>query len=205
MATWRFVNFDRPESERLADLTGIDNDLEATSEICDLLAAQLNEPPQHFRILDALTTAVLIRYARSFAKGVRHRLPSELITDLPLEQCDDHKWFIELRSKYVAHSVNSFEENEVHIYLVPVDRGPREISSVSVQENRLGSLGLEDIERLKYLVKAVRLKVAKMLDDERESVLRFAKSLPADQFYEQIDPPPRVASREDVSKSRKKR
>lgn len=156
MAVWRFVNFDRPETQRLADLTGIANDLEATEEICDLLRENLQKLPSSGRILDALSSAALVRYARAFASGVRTRTPKSLVDDLSEALRKDHEWFLELRDKYVAHSVNPFEENQVVVYLVPEERGPKGVSTVEVQQQRLLSLGLDDTERLNLTDKGSR-------------------------------------------------
>ncbi len=204
MATWRFVNFDRTEAQLLADFTGIANDLEATSEICDLLAEQLKKMPSNFRLLDALNCAALVRYARSFKTGVRKGLPETVVSELSDELRKDHEWFIGLRDKYVAHSVNTFEENVVHAYLVPEEGGTKEICSISVQENRLASLGIDDVNRLKDLAKEILSKVSILLETERKKVLEFAQSLPPETFYEQVDPPMKVAGRDDVNKSRRK-
>jgi hypothetical protein len=205
MAVWRFVDFDRPETQRLADLTGIANDLEATEEICDLLRENLQKLPSSGRILEALSSAALVRYARAFVSGVRTPTPKSVVEDLPEALRKDHGWFIELRHKYVAHSVNTFEENQVVVYLVPEERGPKGVSTVEVQQRRLLSLGLDDTERLKNLASEVRARVAALIVQERQKVLEFARALPADDFYKQLDPPLKVATPKDVDKSRRRK
>ena len=205
MATWRFVNFDFKESELLADLSGIVSDLKSASEICDLLTGQIDQQPMNLKLVEALNCALLVKYARPFASGVRKRVPRDIISELPEEYQKDHEWFIGLRDKYVAHSVNSFEENNVYAYLVPEERGPKGVSSISVHENRLIYLGKDDVGRLKRLAERIVKKVADLVEAERKNVLAFARSFPPEDFYIQKLKPVKVPSRDDVNKSRRKR
>lgn len=205
MATWRFVNFDYKESELLADLSGIVSDLKAASEICDLLTEQTEQQPMNFRLLEALNCALLVKYARPFASGVRKRLPKDIVSELSNEFQKDHEWFIGLRDKFIAHSVNSFEENYVHAYLVPEERGPKGISSISVQENRLLCLGTNDVSRLKKLAEELIKKVSVLVETEQKKVLAFARSMPPEDFYNQKLKPIKAPSRADANKSRRRR
>jgi len=205
MATWRFVNFDFKESELLADLSGIVSDLKSASELCDLLTEQIEKQPMNFKLIEALNCALLVKYARPFASGVRKRVPIDIISELPEEYQKDHEWFIGLRNKYIAHSVNSFEENNVHAYLVPEERGPKGISSISVQENRMLCLGKDDISRIKRLAEEIAQKITALVEAERKNVLAFAKSFPPEDFYNQKLKPVKVPSRDDVNKSRRRR
>jgi hypothetical protein len=43
MAVWRYISFNVPEAQRLADLIGVDHDLQSTAEICDLLLEVLSQ------------------------------------------------------------------------------------------------------------------------------------------------------------------
>lgn len=90
MAIWRFVNLNFEEAQPLADLTGVEEDLKATVEICNVLLRELPGRPPNIRILDALTSAALVRYARAFKSGVRIRLPFSLLDGLSEEQARDH-------------------------------------------------------------------------------------------------------------------
>src|SRR5712691_10749508 len=136
MAVYRYVNLDIREAQLLSDLTGIEHDLKATVTLCNRLEAALKdtfEGRQHDLItLETFTTAALVRYARSFTSGVRARLPKQILQGLPPKLLDDHRWFKALRDKYVAHSVNAFEENMVVAYLAPEELGTREVQSISV-------------------------------------------------------------------------
>jgi hypothetical protein len=208
MAVYRYVNLDIREAQLLADLTGIEHDLKATVTLCDRLEAALKdtfEGRQHDLItLETLTTAVLVRYARSFTSGVRARLPKQILQGLPPKLLDDHRWFKALRDKYIAHSVNAFEENMVVAYLAPEELGTREVQSISVQQSRLASLGLDDVDCLRVLCQELCTRVSELIEQERARVLEVARKLPVDQLYTQEGRAPTVVTRKTVEQSRKR-
>ncbi len=203
MAVWRFVNLNLAEAQPLADLAGVEEDLKATVEICDVLLKVLSGRPSNLRLLDALTSAAIVRYVRTFTSGVRTRLPSSLLDGLAEEQATDHRWFIDLRDKYVAHSVNAFEENQVVAYLVPEERGARDVASISVQQYRLASFGIDDTRKVKALAAELRQRLASVIRAENERVLAVARGLSMEALYTQVDPPPRMADRADAGRRRK--
>jgi len=204
MAVWRFVNLDIPEAQFLADLTGVEEDLKATAEICDLLLGEFAKGPSNLSLLEALTSAALVRYARPFLSGVRTRIPASVFDGLSQQQRADHQWFKELRDKYIAHSVNAFEENQVVAYLFPEERESRGVSNIEVQQTRLASLGTEDVQRLKALSLDLQRWVEQLIKAEKQKVLAIARSLPVDALYHKVDPPARAATRADAGKSRKR-
>ncbi|MDD2335574.1 MAG: hypothetical protein PHD01_03255 [Geobacteraceae bacterium] len=189
MAVWRFVVFSVKEAQLLADLTGVEVDLRATEEICDLILQNMAKEPMELLLVESLCAAALIRYGRSFGSGVRHTIPDEVVKGLPSESQKNHEFFKNLRDKWIAHSVNAFEENLVHAYLTPEERGPRSISSISVQHSRIVTLRGNNIAALKTLAVEMRKQVEILIDQEKKKVLEYARSLPVDNFYSQVDPP----------------
>ncbi len=109
-----------------------------------------------------------------------------------------------LRDKWVAHSVNGFEFTQVVDYLTPAERGPKSVSSISVLPNRIASLSVQDMLRLQKLAVAVREIINKLIEDEKQKVLSYAQSLPPDQFYAKGDPPAKLVGDKDAGKRRKK-
>ncbi len=212
MAVWRCVDFSVKEAQLLADLTGIETDLKTTENICDHFLEEAHgfpsesqeNIPQKMLSLEALCTAAIVRYGRSFVSGVRTELPLDVIRRLPEEFQESHRFFMDLRHKWVAHSVNAFEDNQVTVYLTLEERGPKSIASVSVKGSRVATLSAQDMLRLKKLAAAVREEVAKLIEAENSKVLEYARSLPSDQFYTQVDPSPKMATDDDAGKARKR-
>ncbi len=204
MAVWKFVDLNVPEAKILADLSGIENDLETTAQLCDLILNQLKTQgiKEHI-FLEALTAAALVRYARSFTIGVRRKLPDSIIAILSEQELTDHMWFKDLRDKNIAHSVNAFEENHVVAHLVPEEVGPKGVSSISVQQSRLSLLSFENYKRLNTLSLKLKDQVTQRIKAEKEKVLQAARKLPVDELYERVDSPSTFSTQVDVSKPRK--
>ncbi len=103
MATHTFASLDLPEAKRLADLTGIKHDLESAKELATRFANQMENEKWDSTLLDALSVAVLVRYSRAFATGVRERLDSDKFSILSNEQNTKHERLRYWRDKHVAH------------------------------------------------------------------------------------------------------
>lgn len=208
MATWRFVNLNIKEGHLLADLAGIRDDLEATDAICNLLmkGIEIKEGVIDFTMSEALSAAAVVRYARAFKEGKRSTaLPKLILSVLSGELLEKHKWAMALRNKYVAHSVNVFEDNQVVAYLVPEEKGPKGISSITVRSLRLSALGTDNIADLKTLCAALIKKVDTLMEEEKRKVLEAAKQIPIDELYALKAEPPVIPKHCDVGKERKRK
>jgi hypothetical protein len=205
VADWRFVNLNIPEACLLADLVSQAEDLQATADLCDLALAESSKGSSVVGVSEALTNAAVVRYSRCFAKPVRTKIPNSLLDKLPENQNTDHKYFLALRNKYIAHSVNAFEETKIVAYLVPEDIGPRGVESIGIQHLRLGSLGVQHFNRLKTLSLELHRRVRIIIEEETRKVLDAARKLPVDGLYNQVDPPMKVADDSNVNKPRKRK
>jgi hypothetical protein len=65
-------------------------------------------------------------------------------------------------------------------------------------------MSIQDMLRLNDLPVAVREIISKQIEEEKQKVLSFARSLPPDDFYAQSDPPVKLAGDTDAGKQRKK-
>lgn len=203
MANWRYVDLNIPEACLLADLSSQANDLQTTADMCDLALAEFSKESLVVGLLEALTIAAVVRYSRCFANGVRAKIPSSVLEGLPVNRNTDHDFFVALRNKYIAHSVNVFEETRIVAYLVPEERGSRGVASIGVQHDRLASLGAEDLTRLKALSSELHHRISLLIEEEKRKVIDAARKLPVNGLYSQVDPPKKVAVDSDVTKSRK--
>lgn len=203
MANLRFVDLNIPEARLLADLSSQANDLQTTADMCDLALAEFSKGSLVVGLLEALMSGAVVKYARCFSSGVRANFPNSVLEGLPVNQKTDHEFFVALRNKYIAHSVNVFEETKIVAYLVPEERGPRGVASIGVQHDRLASLGAEDFTRLKALSLELHRQISIIIEEEKQKVLDAARRLQVDGLYSQVDPPKKVAGDSDVTKSRK--
>lgn len=205
------VDFSISESQWLADLHGIANDLRDTQKLCThSLALVRPMPTKNESVADwyndtwlagELSFAAVIRYGRTFGSGVRSGIPMSWINQLPARHQNSHRYFKDIRDKFVAHSVNSFEDNQVFAYLSP-QFAPVEVSSITVDTGPLVSLSGEETLRLKELAGALKQLVEHGITVETSRVLHIARSLPlAELLARDTDNRPLPAT-EDVGKRR---
>jgi hypothetical protein len=74
-----FVEIDLPQAQTLADLTGISFDLETAHDFAAKLREMVGAGNPDFTLIDALTTAMLVRYSRAFTSGSRQSLKEEAL------------------------------------------------------------------------------------------------------------------------------
>jgi hypothetical protein len=169
--------FDSPETRTLADLAGIDEDLQSTVAICQKLEEAWRQTPSDPVIIEALSAALLVRYNRCFTSGIRSRLPEELVASLTPKLQRLHQIVRDLRDKYVAHSVNPFEENIVIIEVTEFPDSSRLID-VSVDHRRFLGLKPDMVADVRDLAGTLSRYVCERFGIERGRITGIAQDLP---------------------------
>lgn len=83
-----------------------------------------------------------------FRGGVRLKLHEEAMSVLTDQQLSNHIYCIQIRDKYIAHSVNAFEESEpVARYWVESVRGEG-ITSIEYNHRRIVGLSEQDLKNI---------------------------------------------------------
>ena len=187
MATNTYVNIDLPEATALADLAGIRVDLINAREWAVLLkesyGSRQKEQPS---FSEALSTAVLIKYSRPFAKGVRMRLREDALKILTDKDRRLHLRLLAIRDKYIAHSVNAFEDSQ------PVARYWEErvhsegITSVEVTHSRVVGLGPMEADEVIKLTEKLLEYVCSRYDLEKAKVLEIVRRIPLDELFKRF-------------------
>jgi hypothetical protein len=201
--TWVARIIDTAEARELGDLKGSVTDIETAFDLCRRLEAVFEASPVDVALVDALSTAIVIRYARSFNRAVRAGLPQELVAQLSPEQQALHQKLCALRDKHIAHSVNDLEEN---IVVVPVQESPDPpaLGSVDVRHSRW--LGFDQILTAACceLCKALLAAGQQRLEKEKLAFQASLASLPLDKIYAFPQPsvPERTLSNIDRSRRR---
>ncbi len=205
------VDFSISEAQWLADLHGIESDLRGTDKLCTKSLALMRPLPEEN--LDAaerlenswlageLSFAAVVKYGRTFGSGVRAGIPITWIDRLPAPHQERHKYFKSIRDKFVAHSVNAFEDNQVFACLSP-QFTPAEVSSVTVDTGRFVSMSSSDVLSLKSLVGLLKQMVQHEIAQERSRVLQIARAMPLNELLARDTDNRPLPSSEDVSKSR---
>ena len=204
MATWRSVRYHVSEAQRLADLTGVETDLISVERFCERFLAEHQADKPDRELLEIICAAALVKYGRAFTSGVRAAVPTTVIEELDEEYRAKHLHFKDSRDKWIAHSVNSFEENEVSAWLMPPERGPLGVTGISVRQQRVTSLSASSMTALSELAAEVRRRLAVHIAEENAKVLALARNLPPEPFYSQLDVA-RLPGAEPPGKARRQR
>ena len=186
-------DFSIPEAQRLSDRTGVDVDLESVVRMCSRCIRLINEtapPPENnpmswwddLQALGDLMFAAIVRYGRTFNSGVRKGIPQNWIDALPEELRTSHAYFKALRDKFIAHSVNQLEDNQVFVMLTPQFSEIQEPSHITVDRGRLLGISKEDTVNLKVLAEALRSRLSIEMEAESNRLLELARGMSVDQI-----------------------
>lgn len=188
MATWSPVDFQVPEAQRLADLTGVATDLDMTMEICQtyLEFEEQKVRSDLWKKLSLSMTAVVM-YVRTSTSGVRAGVTADQLQALPDHLREFHSYIKNLRDKWVAHSVNALEETNVVVCPTPKEKGVREITQVTTQHRFTCTLSFKEASLLIELSQALKTIIDAEIEAEKARLLEFARSLPVDTFYDEPD------------------
>ena len=207
MATHSFVEFEIPEASDFTCLRGIRHDLESArclaEELKDLLGNMWDEKLSSVHILDALMTAVLVRYCRPLSKGLYRKISERILKELTNYQYDKHKHFTNIRNEYIAHPAKSpFEEFQLISRYVEERVHEEGIYGVECQHSRVVGLSVSEVEDLIQLTTVMLRHVDCLLKVEKQKLLARVRSIPLEdllrkEYY-------RYASADNVNKPRMK-
>jgi len=207
------VDLSIKEAQWLADLHGIDNDLRDVVKLCnkclDLMQALPLPDGDPIDWLDKswlsgeISFAAVIKYGRTFGSGTRLSIPRSWITRLTPEYQDKHRYFKDLRDKFIAHSVNAFEDNQVFAYLHP-QFNPSSVKSITVDTGRYVSMSAGDVTSLKRLAGTLQQMVRSEIAIEMVRVLEIAKKMPLSELLSRETENRPIPSNDEVAKRRSK-
>ena len=204
MATFAFVDVDLDEAKPLADLNGVAIDLESALALAKYLGDRFASGAFDMEVVDAFSTAILVRYSRPFMTGVRGRLGTDVLKGLSPEQLQLHEKFMEWRSKHIAHSVNPFEENQVVAYYNTETVAETGIQSISVQQDRIVGLSLQDLTEIQTLAGRLLTVVRERIEAEKGRILEIVQNRPVEEVLASGVKRRGTARVESVSKARRR-
>lgn len=174
------------EAKKLADLSSIFQDLKFTIEILKRLIKLLKDKSEDIILVESLWTTALVSYARCFSSGKRFGLKKNIFKNKNLkgDPVGCHNYYINLRNKHIAHSVNPFEQIVVDLQL----SNPKEkkVLGVSVLSQKLICSSIEGVETLIRLVIIVFKEVKEQCKECEKKVLEKGKSIPLDELYSKV-------------------
>ncbi len=201
MASHVYVTLEINEARYLADLIGVEYDLNTTIEWCDQFY-HITSDRHMFWLVEPLTTAILIRFIRAFGGGVRHKSTNFLLSTLSRDEKEQYDYFKNIRDKHAAHSVNEFEDNEVKAYYIQesIEKG---VNSIGEGCNRVIGLSGADIESIRNICASLVEKIKLEKAAEKEKLLRITSKYTAEDIRKFKAKAPKRTENIDVSKSRR--
>ena len=178
-----------PETQLIGDLFGLKRDLESVVAFCQRLLAAFDATPVDRDLLDALSTACVVRYCRCFEGGVRAKLARDNVQNFAPRFLVLHDYFFTLRQKHLVHAVNEFEANEVAV-VVSKAPSPRTVLDVAIVGGRVAGLDRETAANFKLLAAKLLDAVATDLEAQEQRLLDSLKSRPIAKLYELPEAPP---------------
>lgn len=130
MSSVKYLRWDDHPQTSLLDLAGCAEDMLSASDFFKMFVDKSYE--RDCTLLDALATAAVIRYGRSFGPGVRARLDIRQLPSATPEELELHRHIIAVRNRHAAHPVNMQETHSVTVSVRQGDAG-LQVTSVSSQ------------------------------------------------------------------------
>jgi hypothetical protein len=184
MATNAFIEFRLDEAQFLADYTSIAFDLRSARDFARAILEETQKPEPNFSLSDPFMVATIIRYARAFSGGVRITFSKEAAPILTEQQRSNHARFLQIRDKYVAHSVNAFEESEP-IARYWVERVHEEgITSIECNHRRIVGLSEQDLTDIIDLASTWLQYVQQKLTEEKARLLPIVRKIPLERLFQ---------------------
>jgi hypothetical protein len=180
MATYKYVEIQMGEARYLADLNGIQIDLQAAIDLCNCLLDIYRMEKPDFKLVEPISIAILIKYSRPFVTGVRKKLSIDAVSKLTKDELEKHNKFLALRNKHVAHSVNEFEENIVKAYYNDETIYTDGITSIGLGHARLSSISGYEAEQIIELSNKIIDYINMEMKTEKAKLLELVRSQPID-------------------------
>ena len=166
-----------PVETRLPDIHGWLEDIHSAHELASRLSHEFDAEKPDPVLVDALSTAALVRYSRCFTTGVRERLSIDGLSSASPSDIDLHHRLRGVRDRHIAHAVN---EQEVHALYVILDGSPEAttgaigFSSFSSAE---GPIQPFDVSAMLELCEKWIRCLSTQLTQEETRLIPFAKRL----------------------------
>jgi hypothetical protein len=181
------VGLELPSAQVLADQIATIQDLQFVMECCKRLLSELANPEEERDpvIPQALWSAALTAYDRSFAKGKKFGLTPDDVKALPLEGqvVKFHEWLENERNILGRHPTNPFLEARVGAVLADPEQGGREVRGVTVLSASHILVDGAGVRQLGALASELAKQTAEKAQKQESVVAADAQELGLDKLY----------------------
>lgn len=186
-----------PQSQKLADFYGYQLDLTDAIRFCDLHIEidptekdiSVGEILRREHTRNALCRAAFTSYGRCFGTGIRASLSQDILLRLPDELKQRHQQVKDMRDKWVAHSVNHFDDVRIRIDATWTESGDIEVRGISMASQMVGTLRMAWMMAYRELFKAVLALVEEQIRCETELLSEKVKQMTSEELLllERVD------------------
>ncbi|WP_412464447.1 hypothetical protein [Flavobacterium mekongense] len=181
------------EAKQLAELFAISDDLKYVFHTGKLFneiykPSENSEPnypyDKNALISRSMWNSMLIAYARCFATGVRYGLSPKIFDthEQAVEIKKSHKYFIDMRSKDIAHSINSKETSETVALLSDIKEKEKKVETIVCYGMRYIG-GKSEVEVLCNLTVIANKYIENEVAKYQEIVLKKAREIDIEKLY----------------------
>lgn len=165
----RLVEVDTPSCAELRDLAGLQVDFNLALRFLERYLLTDDAERSAESSDEALWIAAMTMYGRAFSTGRRHRAKPYLeIFSTP--QREAHEYLINARNRFVAHSVNAFDQATVFAILTGDGPETAGIRGVGVQQTNLRTLSTHGATDLAELCRAQLSDIEQRMERARAEV-----------------------------------
>lgn len=175
------VNF--PEAQRYADLGALAQDLKSVMEICTRIKELLENKSEDNVLIESYWTTAVIKYSRCFKNGKRFGIDESILDGLPGDPQGAHNFYMDMRDKHVAHSVNAFEKNGAGLILSPEDSQERKVRGIALLSMRHIVADKQGVHTLGMLSNVILKEVNNNAKHYEEIALQEAKEISIEELY----------------------
>lgn len=128
-----YRRWDPPVPTDIEDLHGWLVDLHAAKTMFERQSSLLDDDRSDPLLVDALSTAAVVRYGRCFTSGIRRRLSLDSLPNSTPEEAELHERIRGVRDWHVAHAVNLQEAHGLYVIVSPDPAGDPTVLGLSSQ------------------------------------------------------------------------
>jgi len=182
------VEIDFGEAKKYADFLSIKQDLNFVLKACSCLKKMKKENSEDSLIMESLWATALIKYARCFTSGKRFGLNEMILNDLKrVDEEGDlrevHKFYMNLRNKHIAHSVNPFEQVKVGLALSPDNIDEKKVEGFGYLYMRHVYPSYDEFHQFGVLTFRIKNRVSDIIKQSEEIILKKGKRMSIDDLY----------------------
>ena len=181
------VALELPSAQLLADQIATITDLQFVMECCKRLLSELVKPEEEQDpvVPQALWSAALTAYDRSFARGKKFGLTVDDVKALPLEGqvVKFHEWAVNERNVIGRHPTNPFDEARVGAVLSDPSQGDREVRGITVLTASHILVDGAGVRQLGALASELAKQTAEKAQKQENTVLADTQQAGLDKLY----------------------